>query len=154
MDAGVRDTPRDAAIDAATVVCIPIDTADAPDGHHNAGQSCLSVGCHVVGATGAGANPFLLGGTLYDDMGNALTGATIIVSPSSGSPIKVLSGGGAAPGNFYALNVGGFQIGGATASASGCPNIAAMQAALQAAGGGNCNNCHRPGGLTTPIQLP
>ena len=41
----------------------------------------------------------------------------------------------------------------ATTKASGCPDTTPMSGAL-VDNGGNCNNCHRTGGTTTPMHLP
>jgi hypothetical protein len=135
--------------------CINLNPNSAPDGHHNAGMNCLTAtGCHGT-APGAGGT-FAFGGTLVDGAGNGVGGATIIITPTGGTPIKVLTAvsGGAGPGagNFYYAGTANLQ--GATVSASGCPNVASMVATLVTAGGGGCNNCHKAGGQAPPAHLP
>lgn len=136
--------------------CIQLNPNSAPDGHHNAGQNCLNAGCHSAAAPGSGATPWAFGGTLVDAAGNGIGGATIIVTPAGGgTPIKVITAvsGGAGPGagNFY---FGGtVNMVGATVSASGCPNVANMNATLNAAGG-QCQSSGCHGGAQGKVHLP
>lgn len=134
-------------------------SATPPDGHHNPGQSCIAAGCHLTGQVGAGAPPFTYAGTLYTTAAGttALAGATIFVKLGA-TEKKVIT---ANNGNFW---MSGPPAGldpptnAATAltKASGCaaaPMAVPMVGAL-VQGGGNCNNCHRNGGTTSPIHLP
>jgi hypothetical protein len=136
-----------------------VPAANTPDGHHNAGMNCISVGCHLNGNTGTNATAWGFAGTLYDAGGVGVAGATIVITPAGGgTPTTVVTSaaGGAGPGagNFY-VPAGVVPIAGATVAASGCPNVNHMVTALAAGnGGGGCNNCHRPGGQTTPMHLP
>ncbi len=111
------------------------NSAARPDGHHNAGQSCLNSGCH-------GANPgstvFTIGGTLYTTAAGTTPapGATIYIGTQ-----KLFV---ATDGNFYTSNPVTFPT---TTKASLCPDTKPMVGPLNAAADGNCNNCHN--GTTT-----
>jgi hypothetical protein len=132
--------------------CDPV-AANAPDGHHNAGQTCLQAGCHLVGNTGANAPGYSIGGTLWRDSGGA--------SPYPGATIEITIGGTthkittASNGNFFlppALIPAPTAAAPGTTKASACPSTTPMSGQL-VDNGGNCNNCHRTGGTTTPIYL-
>ena len=177
-DAAVGDSPRgsdadshvDAMVDGSTVsvdaaidavpdappdaYCDALQTMNIPDGHHNAGQTCLQAGCHLIGNTGAGAPEYSFAGTLYHDVNGSMPfgGATIEVSVSS-QVHKLVT---ASNGNFFitsALASPPTAAAPGTALASACPNTNTMAGQL-VDNGGNCNNCHRTGGTTTPLYLP
>lgn len=133
--------------------CVPL-SANLPTAHHNAGQTCMTAGCHLTGNTGAGAPAYAVAGTLYrDPQGtNPYAGATITVTVAGTKHTAVT----ASDGNFYiesalmttppsAANQG-------TTNASACPSTNAMSGAL-VDNGGNCNNCHKSGGTTSPIYI-
>ena len=133
--------------------CVPVSN-NLPAAHHNAGMSCMTANCHLIGNTGGGAPAFAIGGTLYRDAGgqNPYAGATITVTVGGTKHTAVT----ASDGNFYitaalmptppsAANTG-------TTNASACPSTTPMSGSL-VDNGGNCNNCHRAGGTTTPINL-
>lgn len=133
--------------------CIPV-SANLPAAHHNAGQTCMTAGCHLTGNTGAGAPAFAVGGTLYrDPQGtNPYAGATITVTVAGTKHTAVT----ASDGNFYISSAlmttppsAGNQ---GTTNASACPSTNAMTGAL-VDNGGNCNNCHKSGGTTSPIYI-
>lgn len=157
VDASIH--PPDASIDARPdappdAYCDATQTMNLPDGHHNAGQTCLTAGCHLIGNTGAGAPEFSYAGTLYRDLQatNAFPGATIEIA-TGGTTHKVIT---ATNGNFFipkALATPPSAAMPASALASGCPSTMTMTGQL-VDNGGNCNNCHRTGGTTTPIYLP
>jgi len=136
------------------------DTANLPNGHHNAGMTCMTAGCHLIGNAGAGAPEYSFAGTLYKDTGGTqpYAGATIIVTVG-GTQHKVVTSatGDAGPGagNFFiakALATPPSAAMTGTTSASACPNTNAMAENL-VDNGGNCNNCHRTGGTTTPLYV-
>jgi hypothetical protein len=133
--------------------CDAVSTATG-DGHHNAGQTCLQVGCHLTGNTGAGAPEYSIAGTLYQDAGggSAFAGATIELT--IGSQVhKVIT---ASNGNFFlppALAAAPTAAMPGSALASACPDTVMMVGQL-VDNGGNCNNCHRTGGTTTPMHVP
>jgi hypothetical protein len=124
-----------------------------PDGHHNAGQTCLQSGCHLVGQAGANAPEYSVAGTLWRDSGGA--------SPYPGATIEITVGGTtrkivtASNGNFFStpqLTTAPTAGTPGTTKASACPSTTPMSGQL-VDNGGNCNNCHRTGGTTTPIYL-
>jgi hypothetical protein len=132
--------------------CDPV-SANAADGHHNAGQTCQQVGCHLVGNTGAGAPEYSISGTLWRDSGGAspYPGATIEITVG-GTTHKIIT---ASNGNFFlppALAPAPTAAAPGTTKASACPSTLPMTEQL-VDNGGNCNNCHRTGGTTTPIYL-
>jgi len=129
-------------------------SATPPDGHHNDGMTCVSSGCHLEGMTGAGAPAYSLGGTLYKDSAGTMpyAGATVLVT-INGATKKAIT---ATNGNFWfvpALVPSPTNAMTGSTSASGCPNTLSMSGLL-VQGGGDCNNCHRTGGTTSPIHLP
>jgi hypothetical protein len=140
-------------------LCEADATATAPDGHHNPGQSCIAAGCHLTGQTGTNAPPFTYAGTLYTTSAGTtpLGGATIFIKMGA-TEKKVIT---ASNGNFFmSAAPAGIDIptnaNTATTKASDCaanPTAVPMSGAL-VQGGGNCNNCHRNGGTTSPIHLP
>jgi hypothetical protein len=132
--------------------CEPI-SANIPSGHHNDGMACIVAGCHLPGNTGAGAPEWSYAGTVYKDPAGTMPypGATIIIT-MGGMTQKIIAGDNgnffispdqlAAPDNAMTANTRG----------SACPTTRPMVGALTQ-GGGNCNNCHRPG-ADGPIDIP
>jgi hypothetical protein len=130
--------------------------ATPPDGHHNAGQTCLAAGCHLIGNAGAGAPEFSAAGTIYKDTAGTTPypGATVIITVG-GTTHKMYAASTGAPGNFYiakALATPPSAAMPGTTKASACPNTSAMSENL-VDNGGNCNNCHRTGGTTLPLYV-
>lgn len=113
-------------------------------GTSNAGQACIALGCHLAGNTGTGANAFTFAGTVYSTTGGGpVAGANVVVNLGT-SKVTTVSD---PDGNFYGTGPVTFP---ATTLVTSCPSLRSMIGQL-ATGGGNCNNCHRPGGPTTPI---
>jgi len=140
--------------------CEAIQTANAPDGHHNAGMTCLAAGCHLIGNPGAGAPEYAAAGTIYKDTAGTqpYPGATVIMKVG-GTTTKMIAAatGDAGPGagNFFVAKALATPPSAAmtgTTSASACPNTSAMSENL-VDNGGNCNNCHRTGGTTLPLYV-
>ena len=139
-----------------SAVCEELNVGGAPDGHHNEGMNCIAAGCHSETQPGAGAPPYSYAGTFYTDAtGTApMAGATIFFK-LGGVEKKVLT---ASNGNFFITpGVGGIEAPTNTATAttrvSGCPTVSTPMVGALVQGGGNCNNCHRIGGTTTPMHL-
>lgn len=131
-------------VNAATPGPAHVHTAG---GLSNAGQTCIAPGCHLEGNLGTGASIFGFAGTLYTSAAgtSVLSGATIQVK----SGTQTLSAVSDADGNFIFRGSLTFP---ATTLATQCPSAIPMIAPLNT-GGGNCNNCHRPGGVTTPVYF-
>lgn len=132
--------------------CVAAATPGGPHVHaaggtSNAGQTCIAGGCHLEGNLGTGATAFAFVGTLYTSPAatTVVTGATIQVKTAAETLTAVTD----ADGNFIFRGAVTFP---ATTLVTRCPSSIPMIAPLQS-GGGNCNNCHRPGGTTTPIYL-
>jgi len=119
----------------------------AAGGTSNVGLACIASGCHLEGNMGTGATAFAFAGTLYTSAAGTsiLSGATIQVK----SGTETLSAVSDLDGNFVLRGTLTFP---ATTVATQCPSLIPMIGSLSA-GGGNCNNCHRPGGVTTPVYL-
>ena len=133
--------------------CVPVSN-NLPAAHHNAGMTCMTAGCHLIGNAGGGAPEFAIGGTLYRDAGgqNPYPGATITVTVGGTKHTAV----SASNGNFFISTAlmptppsAAMQ---GTTNASACPSTTAMSGAL-VDNGGNCNNCHKTGGQTSPLFL-
>ena len=133
--------------------CEAVATANAPDGHHNAGLSCMTAGCHLIGNAGAGAPEYSYAGTLYKDTAGTIpyAGGTVIVS-IGGMTYKMVAAatddsattGTPGIGNFFIPKVLATPPTGAmtgTTKASACPTTLPMATPL-IDNGGNCNNCH------------
>ncbi|HTL34668.1 MAG TPA: hypothetical protein VL326_16180 [Kofleriaceae bacterium] len=165
-DGGNRmDTGGSGSGSGSSALCEQNATATAPDGHHNAGMSCIAANCHLTGQTGAGAPAYTYAGTLYTTAAGTtpMMGSTIFIK-MGGTEKKVITAGNSTP-----AGAGNFWMTGAPAGiepptnamtgntkASDC-SVAAMAVPMSGAlvqGGGNCNNCHRNGGTTSPIHLP
>lgn len=136
--------------------CVPVNPTPQV-GHHNAGLTCVSVGCHLNGQTGAGAPPYSYGGTLWRDAGgqNAYAGATVIINVG-GTDHKLITD---TLGNFFidypiappptAANTG-------TTAATACPTMMLGHGnggptTPLIDGGGNCNSCHVAGGTAGAV---
>lgn len=109
------------------------EVAPNGDGHHNAGQPCLTSGCHRNG----GGPVFTVGGTLFTDRGgNGLVGgATIVVVDGDGVTAKLVT---ASNGNFWTSQPLAPPL---LVRASQCPNDVPMISLSQS---GDCNSasCH------------
>ncbi len=93
------------------------------------GQDCVS--CH-----GSGQSPKMTAaGTLYSTVngGTAVAGATVTLTDSKGTKIKMITG---SSGNFYTGSAISFP---ATVEVSKCPDTVAMKETITA---GGCNSCH------------
>jgi hypothetical protein len=102
------------------------------------GQDCIS--CH-----GAGQSPKMTAaGTLYSNVngGSAVVGATVTLTDSKGTKIKMITG---SSGNFYTSAAISFP---ATIEVSKCPDTVAMTDTIKA---GGCNSCHNS---SMRIHLP
>jgi len=130
-DAVASDGTTDGSADG-TVACRPEQT-NLPYGNHEAGQDCLN--CH---ASMSGNLHFTVAGTLYNDAAgsNPLPGATVTLIDDGGQILDIVS---ASNGNFYTATTVQFPL---QVWVSKCPQIAPMQAAVQA--GQGCNSCHGP----------
>jgi hypothetical protein len=109
--------------------CIKL-TTPVQDGHHNAGQACLS--CH----NGGGPTKFTWAGTLYNAAsgGATISGATIELIDAAGKIDRIVS---SSDGNFYSTTTLTPPF---TVRASGCPNNTAMVS--KATGDCNSSGCH------------
>jgi hypothetical protein len=134
-------------------------SATPPDGHHNPGMSCVAAACHLIGNTRPNAPPYTYAGTLYTTAAGttALAGATIFVKMGA-TEKKVIT---ATNGNFWMSPLPAgldppTNAATATTMASGCAAapMAVPMSGMLVQGGGNCNNCHKNGGTTSPIHLP
>jgi hypothetical protein len=115
----------------------------------NAGQNCVSSGCHMKAALGAGAPAFRYGGTLYKSDGTTVDGGAVIqLKDSTGKTAMYYTDDG---GNFNitdddqmlaALTGLSFNV-----SASACPNITLMSSSCPATNVDGCGgtNCHATG---------
>lgn len=76
-----------------------------------------------------------IAGTVYSAVtgGSGVSGATVTVTPASGSPIKMVTG---STGNFYSNTAITFP---AKVQVSKCPDTATMPDTLA---NGDCNSCH------------
>jgi len=85
-----------------------------------------------------------IAGTVYSAAtgGSGVSGATVTVTPASGSPIKMVTG---STGNFYSNTAITFP---ATVQVSKCPDTATMPTTITSS---DCNSCHDS---TTRIHLP
>ncbi len=115
-------------------------------GHHNPGLDCMSSSCHG-NAGGQDAPPFTLAGTLYADTleKTPVKYAIISITDADGVKLDLIT---ALNGNFYTGQQLKYPI---KVYASKCPAIQPMVSTVQY---GACNQCHTPGGTTTPITLP
>jgi hypothetical protein len=142
-DGSVTPTPTDdSGAPPDMTDCVP-QSASAIDGHHNAGQDCLT--CH----NGTTAPKFYLGGTLYSAAtgGSAVSKANIVITDANNQTINVVTASLNAPGNFYYDQPIAFPI---QVKASSCPTTVPMVSAVQSTGGG-CTSCHN---AQMQIHLP
>lgn len=113
-------------------------------GTSNAGQGCMNLGCHLAGGLGP---MFTFAGTVYADMAGT--------APKPGATVKVefgttvISAVADTDGNFYSTQDITLP---AKTLATACPTVAPMVGMI-VTGGGNCNNCHRPGGEAVPVYV-
>ena len=133
-------SPAPDAGDGQQIDCEPAATV-IPDGHHNAGQACLT--CH----NGNGAPAFTVAGTLYSSGAGILgvSGATIRVTDAAGTEIKIVT---ANDGNFYTSQAVQLPL---TVAATKCPDLHAMPGT---ANSGDCNGCHSAGAAQGRVHLP
>lgn len=159
-DGSVTGGPDSGSNAGSNCEAVRTDTANLPNGHHNAGMTCMTAGCHLIGNAGAGAPEYSFAGTLYKDTAGTqpYPGATVIVTVG-GMTYKIVTSatGNAGPGagNFFipkALAPPPSAAMTGTTSASACPTTTAMAENL-VDNGGNCNNCHRTGGTTLPLYV-
>ena len=159
---GGDDNMIDAPLDGPSNGCVDRST---PGVHHthlvggtsNVGQACVVAGCHMAGATGVNAPPWMMAGTVYQgDMTTPNTGVLVIVTDSSGGKHRSVTDDN---GNFYVQDDGTLTFP-AQSTVTACPTLTSMTGALSAtaapATGNNCNGCHIPGGAapqSTPIVL-
>jgi hypothetical protein len=104
----------------------------------NTGKGCVS--CH-----GSGQSPKMTAaGTLYSSAsgGAAVSGATVTITDSKGTKIKMITGNS---GNFYTSSAISFP---ATVEVSKCPDTATMPTTIT---NGDCNSCHNS---SMRIHLP
>ncbi len=136
-DAGVVIRPPDAP-GGDGLMCA--QAAAPPNGHHNAGNACLS--CH----TGAGAPKWTVAGTLYaDSAGSApVAGATVTLVDAMGKTVTIVT---ASNGNFWTSTAMTLPV---HPKVSKCPSSAAMTGIA----GGDCNGCHANGASQGRIKLP
>lgn len=148
--------------------CEQVNTATAPDGHHNAGMSCMQVGCHLIGNAGAGAPEYSYAGTLYKDLQGTqpYAGGTVIITVG-GQTYKMVAAATDDLATTGTPGIGNFWIPAALATpstaamtgstkASACPTTMPMATPL-VDNGGNCNNCHtNPGtqGAAGKVYVP
>jgi len=119
-----------------TTACVPA-ASGGPSGM-NSGKPCIT--CH-----GSGQSPAMkIAGTLYSALtgGSGVSGATVTITPASGSPITMVTG---QSGNFYSNSAVTFP---ATVQISKCPNTVTMPSTITS---GDCNSCH---GSSQHIHLP
>ena len=127
-DAAPGTPPPDAA-DCIAAAGLPTPS----DGHHNAGQDCLS--CHA----NLQANlRWTVAGTLYGNVSGSspVAQATIQIIDANGQIVDVAT---ATNGNFWTLQPVAFPV---HAKASQCPSTVAMNAGQST---GSCNSCHNAG---------
>ncbi|HSD88263.1 MAG TPA: hypothetical protein VLB44_12135 [Kofleriaceae bacterium] len=131
-------------------------SASPPDGHHNEGQSCIAAACHLATALGTNAPAFAYAGTMYTTSAGTtpMVGATVFIK-FKGVEKKVIT---ASNGNFFmSPGVAGLDspsvADNANTRVSGCPTVSTPMSGPLQQGGGNCNNCHKIGGTTSPIYI-
>jgi hypothetical protein len=154
---GGPDGPGNGCVAAVTPVGAHLHTAG---GTSNAGQNCITGGCHLVNQTGAGAPTFRAAGSLYTSAAGT--------APKTGATIKIASGANTLTaktddaGNFYicqagdnCANVQPALTFPANALATSCPSLNNMSGQL-VTGGGACNNCHNKlaNAMAPPVNIP
>lgn len=136
----------DVCVDAVTPAAAK--HTHAASGNSRRGEACQSAGCHLNGNTGTGAPAFSFSGTIS----TASDGAT----PKPGATIKLIFGSTTIAsvsdedGNFYSTQT--ITPPGRTFATS-CPTLTPMVGKITSNGDANCNNCHKTGGTTTPMNL-
>lgn len=135
----------DVCVDAVTPAAPKHVHADSGNSHR--GEPCMAGGCHLTGNTGTGAPAFSISGTVStaSDGATPKPGATVKTTFGSNTIVSVAD----ADGNFYSTQTVTYP---AKTLATACPTLTPMVGQLQT-GNGNCNNCHKTGGTTTPIAV-
>lgn len=109
----------------------------------HAGEGCVSSGCHLAAALGAGAPAFQAAGTVYKADGT---------TPNGGAVVRIVSG--STPLTAFADDAGNFRFEQAITypaktDTSACPDMTPMigQITTGPGQGGNCNSaaCHAAG---------
>jgi hypothetical protein len=138
-DASIGPGTDGAIAPACIAKATPTTGTHLADGHH-VGEGCMaSAGCHGAGS----GRDFGAAGTIYlADGTTPAGGATVVIGTST-----IITG---ANGNFYIAVPPTFPT---TTRVTSCPSNMKMVGQLQAAGGGDCNTCHKAGGVTTPMHL-
>ena len=115
------------------------------NGEHNAGQDCISAGCHAPGGEGP---TYTIAGTVYTDaLGTApQSGATVTVRDALGVTVDLPT---QSNGNFYSAAQLTPPL---TTYASECPGIIHMVAT--ATGSCNTGGCHDGVAATGRVYLP
>jgi hypothetical protein len=156
----VGEVPTNAGPDGGNAnACVARVAPPAPGHTHlagggtNAGQNCVTGGCHLTGNTGADAPAYQFGGTVY---------AAGSMTPSAGVTVQLKVGAMAYPavtdeaGNF-SFPAGTVQgTFSASVVVSACPAVMSMPDALVSGGNpseNNCNGCHGLAGTKPPITL-
>ena len=108
----------------------------------NTGRACLP--CHAQGGSAYTKQAMPIAGTVYSTAtgGSGVSGATVTVTPASGSPIKMVTGN---TGNFHSNSTITFP---ATVQISKCPDTVTMPNTITS---GDCNSCHNS---SMRIHLP
>jgi hypothetical protein len=131
---------------------------DAGFGEHNAGQSCIQMGCHAPGQGPLAPDPFSIAGTVFKDYAGTI--------PYPGVEIRVQDANGRTM-TTYSRDNGNFYMGGGTlalpalVAARDGTTTRAMVTQLTAASMGSCASagCHIVGGSPStgayyPIHVP
>lgn len=109
------------------------------DGHHNAGQDCLS--CHNGNV--AGANKFFAAGTVFSALtgGTGVSGVNVVITDGAGVKHTIVTASLNAPGNFWLDQPVTLPL---KVVATACPWTRPMIASVQ---NGSCNTagCHVAG---------
>jgi hypothetical protein len=142
IDDVATDAPPNAALCVERLADPQLDAHAHLDGTGtHAGENCVTTACHGDGGLGP---KFQFAGTVFK-----LDGTT----PNAGVTIRVKSMGGMVASGVTD-KAGNFNIIGgtlpmafpATTDATACPTVTPMISSL-AQGGGDCNSCHRAGGI-------
>lgn len=146
-DVATPDAPS-SGVDAVPG-CLPAVAGGGGDGHHNAGQSCITANCHGV-PLGPLAPQYSIAGTLYTTplSGLGVDGATIVVTDANNVTLMITTRGLGGVGNFYSENLA--LVPPFTVTATQCPSL--MEMGTPAADG-NCNNCHNGAGGAAGARL-
>lgn len=110
-----------------------------------AGQACLN--CHVTGGAGVA---FLMGGTVWKDVGATIPAPQVEVALRDGAGVTRTAYTDA-NGNFFLLASGAGTL--ATPALGGVRDATSTRLMVGAVNAANCNDCHKAGGQT-PINVP